>query len=248
MLGANVHGEATPPAGTFTQVSAGARHTCGLRTDGRVVCWGDNSSGQLQVPSTGVTRFRAVEAGSYHTCAITTTGTTRCWGANGDGRASPPGPVTVDLATAISAGGAHSCALLYYPWGTDVVCWGLDTSGQVSHVPRTYHPLLDEHLLLTTGQEHSCTVSAQDGTLKCWGRDSNGQTSGIGAHPSYPTSSWAVEEDPGVFLFPYSDWFDVSAGYWHTCALNPAFNPNNVKCWGHSGGGRTTPPAGTSSR
>ena len=39
-------GQATPPAGIFTQVSAGDYHTCGLRSDGSVECWGDNGSGQ----------------------------------------------------------------------------------------------------------------------------------------------------------------------------------------------------------
>ena len=36
----------TPPAGTFTQVSAGDYHTCGVQTDGTLACWGDNGYGQ----------------------------------------------------------------------------------------------------------------------------------------------------------------------------------------------------------
>ncbi len=40
-------GQATPPAGTFTQVSAGGWHTCGLRTNGYWTCWGYNGEGQL---------------------------------------------------------------------------------------------------------------------------------------------------------------------------------------------------------
>ena len=39
--GDNDDGQATPPAGTFTQVSAGVSHTCGVRTDGTLACWGD---------------------------------------------------------------------------------------------------------------------------------------------------------------------------------------------------------------
>jgi alpha-tubulin suppressor-like RCC1 family protein len=40
-------GQATPPGGTFTQVSAGSEHTCGLRTNGYWTCWGNNGYGQL---------------------------------------------------------------------------------------------------------------------------------------------------------------------------------------------------------
>ena len=33
-------GQATPPAGEFSSVSAGYGYTCGVRTDGAVACWG----------------------------------------------------------------------------------------------------------------------------------------------------------------------------------------------------------------
>ena len=33
-------GQATPPAGSFVSVSAGQDHTCGVRSDGSVACWG----------------------------------------------------------------------------------------------------------------------------------------------------------------------------------------------------------------
>ncbi len=36
---------ATPP--TFTAVSAGGRHTCGVTAAGVAYCWGTNGSGQL---------------------------------------------------------------------------------------------------------------------------------------------------------------------------------------------------------
>ncbi|WP_419847739.1 leucine-rich repeat domain-containing protein [Candidatus Poriferisocius sp.] len=44
--GDNAHGQTDAPPGRFVQVSAGWRHTCGLRNTGRVVCWGDHSAGQ----------------------------------------------------------------------------------------------------------------------------------------------------------------------------------------------------------
>ena len=248
--GRNNLGQATPPAGVFTQVAAGASHTCGLRSNSTVVCWGDNSSNQRNVPTTGVTTFQSIEAGSFHTCGITTTGITRCWGANGSGRATPPASVTGNLATEISAGGQHSCSILSQSWGTDLACWGLDNYGQVSHLPSIPtdpfgNPImLDPYVEVTTGHLHSCVLSDQ-GWLTCWGNNSYGQTSGIGAHPSYPDLSWAQEFEPGVWLFPYDEWVDVSAGDWHTCAINNSLGSNNTMCWGYGGAGRTTAPAGT---
>jgi hypothetical protein len=48
--GRKIEGQATPPAGTFTTVSGGADHTCGMRTDGTAACWGDNGSGEATPP------------------------------------------------------------------------------------------------------------------------------------------------------------------------------------------------------
>jgi alpha-tubulin suppressor-like RCC1 family protein len=236
--GYNVSGQGTPPSGVFTQVAAGGLHTCGLLATGKVVCWGRN------VPTTGVTTFRTIEAGTFYTCGITTTGATRCWGSDSQGEATPPPSMTTRALT-VSAGKLHSCGVRARTMGTETVCWGDDDDGQVSHAPQP--SLLDPAAQVTTGGRHSCMLSTQ-GRLRCWGDDGQGQASGLGAHPSYPTSRWAREETPGVFLFPYTGWFDVSAGDSHTCALNNQLGRNNMMCWGKSDDGRTVAPAGTFQR
>ena len=38
---------APPTSDGFRQVSVGGSHICGLKTDGSIVCWGDNTFGQL---------------------------------------------------------------------------------------------------------------------------------------------------------------------------------------------------------
>ena len=39
----NDHGQATAPDGQYTAVTAGWQHSCGLRTDGTITCWGGNN-------------------------------------------------------------------------------------------------------------------------------------------------------------------------------------------------------------
>ena len=61
-----VLGQATPPSGEFASVSAGGLHTCGVRTDGAVECWGDDDYGQATPPSG---EFASVSAGVLATPA-----------------------------------------------------------------------------------------------------------------------------------------------------------------------------------
>jgi hypothetical protein len=48
--GSDADDQATPPEGTFLQVSAGTAHTCGLEIDSSDVCWGDNTHKQTASP------------------------------------------------------------------------------------------------------------------------------------------------------------------------------------------------------
>ena len=78
-------------------ITTGAEHTCALTTAGSVLCWGDNSNGQLgdstwtnrstPVAVTGLSSgVQAIAAGGRFTCALTTAGGALCWGNNGFGQ------------------------------------------------------------------------------------------------------------------------------------------------------------------
>ena len=86
------------------QIAVGAFHTCALRTDGGVQCWGNNDFGQLGIESNtqigdnlgevpaalskvGDANDPVVQlsAGFYHNCALLESGKVRCWGENKDG-------------------------------------------------------------------------------------------------------------------------------------------------------------------
>src|SRR5262245_40299634 len=53
-------------------LSAGFFHTCAVRQDGRLACWGavDRDFGQVGGPNASDVRHRAVASGIYHTCAL----------------------------------------------------------------------------------------------------------------------------------------------------------------------------------
>ena len=68
-------------AGPFRQevtISAGGDHNCGIQSDGTLICWGRNDSGQGAMPESGT--FRQVSSGDKHNCAIQSDGLLYCWG------------------------------------------------------------------------------------------------------------------------------------------------------------------------
>jgi hypothetical protein len=126
------------------RVSAGDEHTCALMMQGRVMCWGSNTWGQLgdgtatdrltPTPVVGLAgEAVAIDAGYHHTCALLASGVAQCWGRNvfgqlGDGTtADRLTPTTVvglsglGTATAVSAGADHTCVLAT---SGATQCWG----------------------------------------------------------------------------------------------------------------------------
>ena len=189
---------------TFTAVSAGSDHSCGVTTTGAAYCWGSNYSGQLgnlvigysttPVPVTGGLTFTTVSAGSDHSCGVTTTGAAYCWGANYSGQlgnglyTDSITPVAVAGGfsfAAVSAGSAisvpvleeHTCGVT--PAGA-VYCWGGNHSGQLgdeSTTDSTTPVAVAGDLtfaIVSAGGGYSCAVTTS-GAAYCWGNNDTGQ-------------------------------------------------------------------------
>ncbi len=181
-------------------VATSPTHTCGVRSDGTVRCWGSNGSGQLgngtttqrstPVAVTGVENAVAVAVGTTHSCALLRSGRVWCWGANssgqlGDGtttnRSTAAAVINVSTAAAIAASGSQTCVRLAN--GT-VSCWGANTNGQLGDGTTTQRPSpvstrglsyrSSANSIATGAGGHTC-AGLEDGTIRCWGANTVGQ-------------------------------------------------------------------------
>ena len=95
-------GQSASPKGAFRAIAVGQNHTCGIKTDGTLACWGagtadtdcpgDSVDCRQSRPPAG--SFVQVSVGRVHSCAITADRKVKCWGypgaGAGDGRLTPP--------------------------------------------------------------------------------------------------------------------------------------------------------------
>ncbi|MBN1393011.1 MAG: hypothetical protein JW947_09445, partial [Sedimentisphaerales bacterium] len=89
-------------------VAAGDLHNLGLKSNGSIVAWGNNASGQCDVPVPN-TDFIAIAAGHLHSLGLKSDGSIAAWGLTSNGRCDVPAPNSGF--TAVSAGGSHSLGI-----------------------------------------------------------------------------------------------------------------------------------------
>jgi len=215
--------------------------TCAVKSDHKLYCWGDNSTGQLgdgtqdehltphQVP--GLAGVEKITVGNGRACAVLNTGNAKCWGAqllgNGNGF---PSTTPVDVygftsgAQNIEAGLSHNCVLTT---GGGAQCWGAKNHGQLGYgpvagedpkIPMQVYEMESGVLQLTAGYYQTC-VMLTGGALKCWGGNSFGEVgNGNNNDQFYPVAVSGLSS--GVT--------QVSGNSTFTCALH-----NGIpKCWG----------------
>ncbi len=240
--GDNTAGVATPPAGTFTSVSAGYTHACAVATDHTVSCWGQAAASDL-TPATP-NSYTSVAAGSDFSCGVHTDGTLACWGTDDAfGQVHPP----QGTYQSVSAGPDYACAVR-----TDnlVACWGNDTNGQTS-------PPASGLSTLVPGDFQPCALLVT-GTAKCWGptsvntyvppppgtfssvaEGSNSQFA-CGLRPDATLRCWGSEfGNPGFGLTPPAGtYLSVATAGFAGCAVR---TDHNLICWG---GTVTVPSSG----
>jgi len=113
----------------WVQLAAGGLHTCGLRENGIVECWGKNDRGQSNPPESA--RFSQITAGDSYSCGLQkdpNAGVPLCWGDNTWGVV---GDAPKSAFQKLAAGGFHTCGLQLD--GT-ALCWGQNDDGQINVV------------------------------------------------------------------------------------------------------------------
>lgn len=235
--------EAPPPVEAMA--CAGEDHSCLLKADGHVFCWGENVAGQLgdgtrqnrwsPVPVVGVEDATQIACGEDHTCALRADGSVTCWGSNANGQLGAGNtdvqlqPVAVQGlsdAAEIALGYDFSCARKQ---DGSVVCWGDHGSNRIGPGVSDDQPAprpvqgVGGATALAAGNVHACAIVA-GGAVHCWGANGFGQ---LGRGET--GSSRGVAPVQGL-----SGATALALGQSHSCAVTAT----GVQCWGYDSYGQ----------
>ena len=182
--------------GSWTDLSSGDSHSCGVLSRSEIYCWGGGEFGQIgdgsradryipaRVVIEGNSQFVSIKSGDFHNCALTSEGEVWCWGWNGYGQIGNGGfenaivPSRVNLgdgqiAKKIYTGPVHSCAITETNEG---YCWGGNYESQISDIdddsieePLEIFPGITSAVGgILTGDSISCMTNS-NGELGCIG-------------------------------------------------------------------------------
>ena len=187
-----------------TAITAGNAHSCALRRDGSISCWGNNRAGQLgngqsndgesssaPVQVAGIDDATAIAAGQDHSCALHEGGTVSCWGSNAWGELGN-GQIIQNSESSIS-----------------------DTSVQVVGI--------DDATAIAAGFDHSCALH-QTGAISCWGKNDWGQLEA-------DTTDTLESSSVPLQIEGIDDATEIAAGVAFSCALH---GDGAISCWGRN--------------
>jgi alpha-tubulin suppressor-like RCC1 family protein len=236
----NIEGESSPAqevTSAWANISAGNLHTCAIKTDGTLWCWGYNEYGRLgtgdqgqrptptQIPGT---TWNTIDVGDQHSCATKTDGTLWCWGNNENGQLGTgdtnsrfsPTQIPGTTWSSVESGGYHSCAT---KTDNTLWCWGYNAYGQLGSGDTTNRnsptqiPGTNWRMIAGGYFHHTCATKS-DNTLWCWGFNAYGELgTGDTTNQNAPTQ------------IPGTTWETIIAGGYHSCATK---TDNTLWCWG----------------
>lgn len=228
----------------WSKVATGSFHTCALKEDGSLWCWGRNVEGQLGLGTAGgsistPTRvgvsfgWTAVATGGMHTCGVQYDHL-YCWGDNGasqlgDGTSTDRSTPTLIEGQAtwsrVALGYASSCAFdtSMFAWR----CFGNNDQQQIAdgitgdiNTP-TY---AGSPATIAVGGGHSCRYysNTTSTSLFCGGLNTSGQ---LGINSGAPNAEMSSVTKPESNWF----WSNVFTGGAHSCGFGFT---GLLVCWG----------------
>ncbi|HUS31019.1 MAG TPA: hypothetical protein VMZ53_21060 [Kofleriaceae bacterium] len=227
--------DASVASGSWREIAVGAEHTCAIKTDDTLWCWGGNYAGMAAAPSTMMEvtpprqvnseRWLQLSSSYYHTCAIQADHSLWCWGGNGygvigDGTfAAKYDPTRVTGSwTHVSAGPLHTCALRT---DASLWCWGHNATGALGDGSMTDSPIpvlvAGTWKDVAAGNDHTCAI-ATTGALWCWGSNARLQLS-------------LERSTPVPALVDAGPWKQIAAGVDVTCGL---LETGQLRCAGEN--------------
>jgi alpha-tubulin suppressor-like RCC1 family protein len=184
---------------TIRGIDAGENFSGALRSDGALLTWGENSSGQLGNGTTddrstpavvaNLIRIHAFGMGRRHTTVLTTTGVVRSWGENSRGQLGTGNTIdaTAPVTTSgldrteygIVAGGEHTVVLTARG---NLRVWGENDHGQLGNGDDDPFSTLPVDvpfpgqgvIAVAAGADHNLALR-DTGAVVAWGSNSSGQ-------------------------------------------------------------------------
>ena len=213
-------------------LAVGYFHTCALLTDGRVKCWGLNTSGEIGLGDDSWSKrligdtpeemgdglpfidfgkgLSPIEltAGGFYTCALFKQGRIKCWGFNGHG----------ELGLENIEGDRYRVGDQPQEMGDQLPFVNLGAGMRVRS--------------LSAGRTHTC-VLLENGRVKCWGLNDWLQ---LGSDDPQPWGDAVGEMGDKLPFVPLGGLrvTRLYSGDYFSCALS---QQGRIKCWGRSSQG-----------
>lgn len=217
-------------SGGWQEFALGQFHSCGIKKDGSLWCWGNNTYGQLGLGALGVghqntptqvgsdENWDKLVAGESHTCALKKTGAIWCWGLNSSSQLGDETqenknvPVRVGVEEdwrAIAASNNRTCALKN---SDSLWCWGynIDQFNNLSNKNSPVQVGAEVDWRVFVSNLFNICLLKKAGALWC--------------------SAWDISQTVHAGISAI-DWRSLAASPSHSCGLK---EDESLWCWGEN--------------